>query len=73
MVGYIMMWNLEKLEKERADLIEVISGLKNWQRFAIDDRNIIALQIAAHMMRLSDLDEELQKLHMHMEAQQFHA
>ncbi|WP_233124156.1 hypothetical protein [Agrobacterium vaccinii] len=40
-----MDWKIFK--KERADLIGVISGSKSWQRFAIDDRNYIVLQIAA--------------------------
>lgn len=48
-----MIWNLEKLEQERLDLIEVIDNLKRWERFSIDDRHIISLQITAHMMRLS--------------------
>lgn len=50
-----MIWNLEKLEQERLDLIEVIDNLKRWERFSIDDRHIISLQITAHMMRLSEL------------------
>lgn len=33
-----MIWNLEKLEQERLDLIEVIDNLKRWERFSIDDR-----------------------------------
>ena len=42
-----MIWNLEKLEQERLDLIEVIDNLKRWERFSIDDRHIISLQMAA--------------------------
>lgn len=57
-----MIWNLEKLERERLDLIEVIDNLKGWERFSIDDRHIISLQITAHMMRLSEMDEDLAKL-----------
>ncbi|UXT64191.1 hypothetical protein FY133_00835 [Agrobacterium tumefaciens] len=57
-----MIWNLEKLEQERLDLIEVIDNLKRWERFSIDDRHIISLQITAHMMRLSEMDEDLAKL-----------
>ncbi|SCY69125.1 hypothetical protein [Rhizobium sp. NFACC06-2] len=57
-----MIWNLEKLEQERLDLIEVIDNLKRWERFSIDDRHIISLQITAHMMRLSELDEDLAHL-----------
>ncbi|MGV2053010.1 hypothetical protein ACQZ48_23385 [Agrobacterium sp. 22-209-1] len=57
-----MIWNLEKLEQERLDLIEVIDNLKRWERFSIDDRQIISLQITAHMLRLSELDEDLAQL-----------
>lgn len=57
-----MIWNLEKLERERLDLIEVIDNLKRWERFSIDDRHIISLQITAHMMRLSEMDEDLAQL-----------
>ncbi|QKJ92544.1 hypothetical protein [Agrobacterium pusense] len=57
-----MIWNLEKLEQERLDLIEVIDNLKRWERFSIDDRHIISLQITAHMMRLSEMDEDLAQL-----------
>ncbi|TGR72562.1 hypothetical protein EN837_04255 [bacterium M00.F.Ca.ET.194.01.1.1] len=57
-----MIWNLEKLEQERLDLIEVIDNLKRWERFSIDDRHIISLQITAHMMRLSGMDEDLAQL-----------
>lgn len=57
-----MIWNLEKLEQERRDLIEVIDNLKRWERFSIDDRHIISLQITAHMMRLSEMDEDLAQL-----------
>ncbi|TKV70411.1 hypothetical protein [Rhizobium sp. AU243] len=57
-----MIWNLEKLEQERLDLIEVIDNLKRWERFSIDDRQIISLQITAHMRRLSELDENLARL-----------
>ncbi|MDO3445500.1 hypothetical protein [Agrobacterium sp. V1] len=54
-----MVWTLERLEQERLDLIEVVDSLKKWERFSKDDPNIISLQIAAHMMRLSELDEDL--------------
>ncbi|KAA3502778.1 hypothetical protein DXM27_07395 [Rhizobium rhizogenes] len=57
-----MIWKFEKLEQERLDLIEVIDNLKRWERFSIDDRHIISLQITAHMMRLSEMDEDLAKL-----------
>ncbi|UYZ09013.1 hypothetical protein CFBP5507_14905 [Agrobacterium salinitolerans] len=57
-----MIWNLDKLEQERLDLIEVINNLKRWERFSIDDRHIISLQIAAHMMRPTELDEDLATL-----------
>ncbi|UXU08172.1 hypothetical protein [Agrobacterium tumefaciens] len=63
-----MIWNLEKIEQERLDLIEVIDNLKRWERFSIDDRqHIISLQITAHMMRLSQLDEDLA----HLRGQEF--
>ncbi len=54
-----MTWSLEKLEQERLDLIEVIGSLRTWSRFSIDNRHLISRQITAHMMRLSELDEEL--------------
>lgn len=57
-----MIWDLRKLEKERRDLIEVVDSLKSWQRFSPDDPRTISLQIAAHMMRLSELDEDLTNL-----------
>ncbi|NSX84349.1 hypothetical protein G6L86_01975 [Agrobacterium tumefaciens] len=57
-----MIWNLEKLEQERLDLIEVIDNLKRWERFSIDDRHIISFHITAHMMRLSEMDEDLAQL-----------
>lgn len=56
-----MIWNFGKLKQDRLDLIEVIDNLKTWERFSIEDRHIIALQITAHMMRLSELDEELER------------
>jgi len=57
-----MIWNLEKLQQERLELIEVIDNLKRWERFSIEDRPITSLQITAHMMRLSELDEDLANL-----------
>jgi hypothetical protein len=57
-----MIWNLEKLKQQRLDLIEVIDNLKRWERFSIDDRHIISLQITAHMLRLSELDDDLAQL-----------
>ncbi|TKV75320.1 hypothetical protein [Rhizobium sp. AU243] len=57
-----MIWNLGKLEQERLDLIEVIDNLKRWERFSIDDRHIISLQITGHMLRLSELYEDLAQL-----------
>jgi hypothetical protein len=54
-----MICNIAKLEKEREDLIEVITGMERWRRFSIDDRNAIALHITSHMMRLSALDDEI--------------
>ncbi|MDR6192922.1 hypothetical protein QE372_005256 [Agrobacterium pusense] len=57
-----MIWNLERLEQERLDLIEVIDNLKRLERFSIDDRHIISLHITAHMMRLSEIDEDLPQL-----------
>lgn len=57
-----MIWNLGKLAQERLELIEVIDNLKRWERFSIKDRPIPSLQITAHMMRLSELDEDLAHL-----------
>ncbi|MDA5636023.1 MULTISPECIES: hypothetical protein [Rhizobium/Agrobacterium group] len=56
-----MLWNLEKLENERADLIEVITGLTHLERLQHIDRNTLSMEIAAHMSRLSDLDAEIQR------------
>ena len=54
-----MTWNMAKLESERTELLDVIRDLRKWERFAIDDRQVIALSITAHMMRLSALEEEI--------------
>lgn len=56
-----MLSNIGKLEKEREELLEVITGLESWRRYAIDDQSIISLHITSHMMRLSALDEEIQQ------------
>ncbi|MCZ7449890.1 hypothetical protein O8B93_20095 [Agrobacterium rhizogenes] len=56
-----MLWNLEKIEKERTDLIEVITGLTRLERLQQIDRNILSVEIAAHMTRLSELDAERQR------------
>lgn len=53
-----MTWNVEKLERERADIIEVITGLTHLQRLAHVDRNALSVEITAHMSRLSELDFE---------------
>ncbi len=48
-----MMWNLEKLEQERLDLIEVITALRHTERLSTADRTSIFEKITAHMVRLS--------------------
>lgn len=57
--GGTMIWSLAKLEDERQELIEVISNLKAWQHSPIEDSHVIALNLTAHMMRLSELEEEI--------------
>lgn len=47
-----MMWNLEKLEQERLDLIEVITALRHTERLSTADRTSIFEKITAHMVRL---------------------
>lgn len=54
-----MIWSIDKLETERVELIEVIEGLRSWQRSGIDDWDVISLHITGHMMRLSALEEEI--------------
>ncbi len=49
-----MMWNLEKLEQERLDLIEVITALRHTERLSTADRTSIFEKITAHMVRLSE-------------------
>ncbi|AYM81485.1 hypothetical protein D3C87_832260 [compost metagenome] len=53
-----MLWNLEKLEQERIDLIEVITALRRVERLSKTDRTSIFEEITAHMGRLSELDAE---------------
>ncbi|QNP78574.1 hypothetical protein [Agrobacterium tumefaciens] len=53
-----MLWNLEKLEQERIDLIEVITALRRVERLSKTDRTSIFEEITAHMARLSELDAE---------------
>ncbi|MNY07131.1 hypothetical protein D3C86_1399190 [compost metagenome] len=53
-----MLWNLEKLEQERLDLIEVITALRRVERLSKTDRTSIFEEITAHMGRLSELDAE---------------
>ena len=57
-----MMWNIEKLEQERLDLIEVITAFRHMENQSITDRNSIFAKITAHMVRLSELDAEKQRL-----------
>lgn len=57
-----MLWNLEKLEKERIDLIEVITALSHTKCLSQTDRTAMSEEISAHMGRLSDLDSEKQRL-----------
>ncbi|KJX87996.1 hypothetical protein SY94_1842 [Agrobacterium tumefaciens] len=58
-----MLWNIEKLEQERIDLIEVIAALRHLERVATEDRSSIFEKITAHMVRLSELDAEKQRIH----------
>jgi hypothetical protein len=58
-----MLWNIEKLEQERIDLIEVIAALRHLERVATEDRSSIFEKITAHMVRLSELDAEQQRIH----------
>ncbi|MEW9523822.1 hypothetical protein MRBLRH8O_001633 [Agrobacterium radiobacter] len=53
-----MLWNLEKLEQERIDLIEVITALRRVECLSKTDRTSIFEEITAHMGRLSELDAE---------------
>ena len=53
-----MAWNLEKLERERIDLIEVITALRHLERLSTANRISIFEEITAHMERLSELDAE---------------
>jgi len=53
-----MLWNLEKLEQERLDLIEVITALRRVERLSQTDRTSIFDEITAHMARLSELEAE---------------
>ncbi|WP_421415708.1 hypothetical protein [Agrobacterium tumefaciens] len=57
-----MMWNLEKLEQERLDLIEVITALRHTERLSTADRTSIFEKITAHMVRLSELDAEKMRI-----------
>jgi hypothetical protein len=58
-----MLWNIEKLEQERIDLIEVIAALRHLERVATEDSSSIFEKITAHMVRLSELDAEKQRIH----------
>ena len=58
----MMLWNLEKLNQERIDLIEVIGALRRAERMATHDRATIFEEITAHMSRLSELDAERLRL-----------
>ena len=53
-----MLWNIEKLQQERIDLIEVITALRRVERLSQTDRTSIFDEITAHMARLSELDAE---------------
>ncbi|CUX40585.1 MULTISPECIES: hypothetical protein [Agrobacterium] len=57
-----MLWNLEKLERERIDLIDVITALRHMERQSMADRPAIFEEITAHMGRLSELDAEKQRI-----------
>ncbi|MFK3776742.1 hypothetical protein [Agrobacterium sp. NPDC089420] len=63
-----MLWNLEKLEQERLELIEVITALSHTERLLQGDRSSIFEKIAAHMERLSELDTEKQRVQSRLEA-----
>ncbi|MNE69912.1 hypothetical protein D3C80_1656680 [compost metagenome] len=63
-----MMWNLEKLEQERLDLIEVINALRHTERLSTADRTSIFEKITAHMVRLSELDAEKMRIQSALEA-----
>ncbi|QDG93480.1 hypothetical protein NIBR502774_13765 [Rhizobium sp. NIBRBAC000502774] len=63
-----MMWNLEKLEQERLDLIEVITALRHAERLSTADRTSIFEKITAHMVRLSELDAEKMRIQSALEA-----
>ena len=63
-----MMWNLEKLEQERLDLIEVITALRHTERLSTADRTSIFETITAHMVRLSELDAEKMRIQSALEA-----
>ncbi|WP_019565347.1 hypothetical protein [Agrobacterium sp. 10MFCol1.1] len=63
-----MMWNLEKLEQERLDLIEVITALGHTERLSTADRTSIFEKITAHMVRLSELDAEKMRIQSALEA-----
>ncbi|WCJ61519.1 hypothetical protein [Agrobacterium tumefaciens] len=62
-----MLWNIEKIEQERIDLIEVIAALRHLERVATEDRPSIFEKITAHMVRLSELDAEKQRIHSALE------
>lgn len=62
-----MLWNIEKLEQERIDLIEVIAALRHLERVVTEDRSSIFEKITAHMVRLSELDAEKQRIHSALE------
>lgn len=63
-----MLWNLEKLEQERVELIEVITALSHVERLSQDEHSSIFEKIAAHMGRLSELDAEKQRVQSALEA-----
>jgi len=63
-----MMWNLEKLEQERLDLIEVITALRHTERLSTADRTSSFEKITAHMVRLSELDAEKMRIQSALEA-----
>ncbi|MBA4776977.1 hypothetical protein O9X99_02250 [Agrobacterium salinitolerans] len=63
-----MLWNLEKLEQERLDLIEVISALRRVERLSQTDRTSVFEEITAHMGRLSELDAEKLRIQSALEA-----
>lgn len=63
-----MLWNLEKLERERIDLIEVITALRHMERHSTENLPAIFEEITAHMGRLSELDAEKQRICSALEA-----